>query len=70
LLLILTGDRGSTVVKVLYYKSEVTGSITAGFSGFFIGIKTFRSHYGPGVDPASNRNEYQEYFLRVKAAGT
>jgi len=26
-------------------------------------------HYGPGVDPASNRNEYQEYFLGVKAAG-
>jgi len=20
-------------------------------------------HYGPGVDSASNRNEYQEYFL-------
>jgi len=31
--------------------------------------KSFRSHYGPGVDSASNRNEYQEYFLRVKAAG-
>jgi len=26
-------------------------------------------HYGPGVDPASNRNEYQVYFLGVKAAG-
>jgi len=25
--------------------------------------------YGPEVDSASNRNEYQEYFLRVKAAG-
>jgi hypothetical protein len=36
---------------------------------FFIGIKSFRSHYGPGVDSASNRNEYQEYFLGVKAAG-
>jgi hypothetical protein len=30
--------------------------------------KSFRSHYGPGVDSASNRNEYQEYFLGVKAA--
>jgi len=29
---------------------------------FFIDIKSFRSHYGPGVDSASNRNEYQEYF--------
>jgi hypothetical protein len=26
-------------------------------------------HYGPGVDLASNRNEYQEYYLGVKAAG-
>jgi hypothetical protein len=25
-----------------------------------------RSHYGPGVDSASNRNEYQEYFLGGK----
>jgi hypothetical protein len=24
---------------------------------------------GPGVDSASNRNEYQVYFLGVKAAG-
>ena len=36
---------------------------------FFIIIKSFRSRYGPGVDSASNRNEYQEHFLGVKAAG-
>jgi len=48
---------------------KVAGSIPAGVSAFFIDIKSFRSHYGPGVDPASNRNEYQEHFLRVKAAG-
>ena len=24
-------------------------------------------HYGPGVDSASNRNEYQEYFLGGKS---
>jgi len=36
---------------------------------FFIDIKSFRSHYGPGVDSDSNRNEYQEHFLGVKAAG-
>ena len=45
------------------------GSIPACVNGFFIDIKSFRSHYGPGVDSASNRNEYQEYFLGVKAAG-
>ena len=48
---------------------KVAGSFPAGVSGFFIDIKSFRSHYGPGVDSASNRNEYQEYFLGVKAAG-
>jgi hypothetical protein len=26
-------------------------------------------HYGPGVDSASNRNEYRVYLLGVKAAG-
>jgi len=34
--------------------------------GFFIYIKSFRSHYGPGVDSSSNRNEYQEYYLGDK----
>ena len=48
---------------------KVAGSIPAGVRGFFIDIKSFRSHYGPGVDSASNRNEYHEYFLGVKAAG-
>ena len=33
----------------------VAGSIPAGVSGFFIDIKSFRSHYGPRVDSASNR---------------
>ena len=48
---------------------KVAGSIPTGVSGFFSDIKTVRSHYGPGVDSASNRNEYEEYFLGVKAAG-
>ena len=39
---------------------------TAGVSGFFIDVRSFRSHYGPGVDSASNRNEYKEYFLGGK----
>ena len=56
-------DRGGTVVKVLCYKSEVAGSIPDGVIGIF------RSHYGPGVDSASNRNEYQENFLVVNATG-
>ena len=47
----------------------VAASIPAVIVRFFIDIKSFRSHYGPGVDSASNRNEYQEHFLGVKAAG-
>jgi hypothetical protein len=46
---------------------KVAGSIPAGANGFFIDIKSFRSHYGPGVDSASNRNEYRDYFLAVKS---
>ena len=57
------------MVKVLFYKSKAAGSIPAGVSGLFIDIKSFRLHYGPGVDSACNRNDYQEYFLEVKAAG-
>ena len=45
---------------------KVAGSIPASVSGFFIDIKSFRSHYGPGVDSASNRNEYQGHFLGVR----
>ena len=33
---------------------KVAGSIPAGVSGFFIDIKSLRSHYDPGVDSASN----------------
>jgi hypothetical protein len=47
----------------LYYNRKVAASIPDGVIGFF------RSHYGSGVNSTSNRNEYQEYFLGVKAAG-
>ena len=45
---------------------KVAGSIPASVIWFFIDIKFFRSHYDPGVDSASNRNEYQEYFVGGK----
>jgi hypothetical protein len=32
----------------------------------FFFVISFRSHYGPGIDSACNRNEYQEYFLGGK----
>ena len=47
---------------------KVADSIPAGVNGVFIDIKSFRSQYGPGVDSASKRNEYQEHFLGLKAA--
>jgi len=48
---------------------KVAGSIPVSVSGFFIDIKSFRSHFDPGVDSTSNRYEYQEHYLGVKAVG-
>jgi len=48
---------------VLYYCHQLVSL------QFFVDIKSFRSHYGPGVNSASNRNEDQDHFLGVKAAG-
>jgi len=50
------------VINVLCYNPKVAGSIPAGV----IDIKSFQSHYGHGVDTASNGNEYQEHFLGGK----
>ena len=54
--------------RVLLFR-KVVGSVPASVSEFFTNIKYFRLHYGPGVDSASNRNEYQKYLLGVKTAG-
>ena len=47
---------------------KVAGSIPDGVIEIFH-WQSFQPHYSPGVDSTSNRNEYQEYFLGVKAAG-
>jgi hypothetical protein len=57
------GDRGGTVVKVQCYKSEGRWFDPRWCHWNF----SLTSHYGPGVDSASNTNEYQEYFLGVKS---
>ena len=57
------GDHGSTVVSVMCYKSEGRWFDPSWCQWTFSLTKSFRSHYGPGVDSASNRNEYQEHFL-------
>jgi hypothetical protein len=42
---------------------KVVGSIPDACHQDFSPTQSFKPHYGPGVDSASNRNEYQEYFL-------
>jgi hypothetical protein len=67
-LLLLLGARSGAVVEALRYKPEGRGIDSRWCHWNFSLTLSFRSHYGPEVDSASNRNEYQEYFLGVKAA--
>ena len=64
-----TGTAVAQWLRCYATNRKVAGSIPAGVSGYFLDIKSFRSHNGPGVDSASNRNEYEEYILEVKATG-
>jgi hypothetical protein len=41
----------------------VVGLIVDGVTGIF---HSFRPHYGPGIDLAFNRKEYQEYLVGGK----
>jgi len=63
------GGRGGTVIKVLCCKSEGRWFDSRLCHWNFSLTLSFRSRYCPGVDSASSRNEYQEHFLGVKAAG-
>ena len=63
------GARGSVVDTALRYKPAGRGFDSPWCHWNFSVTISFRSHYGPGVDSASNRNEYQVYFLGLKAAG-
>ena len=63
------GDRGNTMVKVLCYKSKGRWFDLSWCQWIFHWHKILPIALGPGVDSASNINEYQEYFLGVKAAG-
>jgi hypothetical protein len=57
------------VVKALRYKPAGRGFDSRCCHWNFSVTSSFRSHYDPWVDSVSNRNEYQVYFLGVKAAG-
>jgi len=57
------------LVEALRYKPEGRGFDSRWCHWNFLLTSSFRTHYGPGVDSASKRNEYQEHILGVKAAG-
>ena len=67
-----TFELGQAVVQLgeaLRYKPEGRGFDSRWCHLNFSLAQSFRPQCGPGVDSASNRNEYQEYLMRVKAAG-
>ena len=57
------GHAVTQLVEALHYKQEGRGLDSRWCQWNFSLTQSFRPHYGPGVDSASNRNEYQEYFL-------
>ena len=54
------------LVEAMRYKPEGRGFDSRWCPWNFSLTLSFESHCGPGVDSASNRNEYQEYFLGGK----
>jgi hypothetical protein len=52
------GHAVAQLVEALRYKPEGRG--------FDFSLTSFRSHSGPGVDSACNRNEHHEYFVGGK----
>ena len=63
------GTRWRSWLRHCATSRKVLGSIPDGVIAIFHSHNPSGPHNGPRVDSASNRNEYQEYFLRVKAAG-
>jgi hypothetical protein len=57
------------VTRIIYCEQFRSWSPQLVAVDFFIAIKSFRSHYGPGITSASNRNEYRYNLLGLKAAG-
>ena len=54
------------LVEALRYKPEGRRFNSRWCHSNFSLTQSFWPHYGPGVNSASNRNEYQEYFLGSK----
>ena len=66
--LLKTGHMVAQLVEALCYKLGGCGFDFRWCHWNFSLTQSFQPHCGPGVDSASKRNEYQEYFLGVKAA--
>jgi hypothetical protein len=47
---------------------KVVSSIPDEVNGFFQFTQSFQPRYGPGVNSASNRNEYQEFSWGVNSS--
>ena len=60
------GHRVAQLFETLRYKPEVRG-FDSWWCHWNFSLTSFRPHCGPVVDSASNRNEYQEYFLGGKS---
>ena len=58
------------LVETLRWKLEGRGFDSRWCHWNFLLTLSLWPHYGPGVDSSSNRNEYEEYFLGIKAAGS
>jgi hypothetical protein len=54
------------LIEALRYKPEGRGFDSRWGDWNFSLTYSFQPHYGRGIDSASNRNEYQEYFLGGK----
>jgi len=65
----MSEDRGSTVVKCCATNRKVAGSIPDGVIGIFHRHNPSDRTMALGSTQPLNRNEYQEYFLGVKAVG-
>ena len=66
LLILAMGHAVAQLVEVLRYKPEGRGFDSRWCHWTFSLTQSFRPHCGPEVDSASNRNEYQVYFLGAK----
>ena len=60
------GTRWRSWLKHCATSRKFAGSIPDGYHWNFSLTQSFRAHYGPGIDSACNRNEYQEYSLGCK----